>query len=346
MKPSTLQSAPSNWGGTTERRLVAREVSLVMLAYSVVIPVYHSARILPELYQRLTAVMQGLEESYEIIFVDDCGRDNSWQVLQELATQDTAVTAIQLMRNSGQSNATLCGLAHARGRIAITLDDDLQHPPEEIPALVKALGADVDVVMGAPKEKKHNWFRRLGSNVMHNINCYLLGKDRSLRFTSFRLMRRPVVDSLLTMRTLSPALGPMINSVTLRIVNTTVQHAPRKEGVSGYTFSRLFAQTMSNLIGYSMLPLRLLAIIGGGGIILSIGLAAVLVVHYLQGGVVPGWTSTALLLVMLSGFNFFAFSILGEYVLRILQRVNATPQYFVRARLTSVKNEEGHHAVR
>ena len=316
-----------------------------MPAFSIVIPVYNSARILPELHRRLTAVMRTLGKPYEIIFVDDCGRDSSWNVLQELATNDHTVTAIQLMRNAGQSNATLCGLAHARGGTIITMDDDLQHPPEEIPALIQALGPDVDVVMGVPKEKKHNWFRRLGSSAMHDINCYLLGKDRNLRFTSFRLMRGAVVEGLLTLRTLSPALGPMINSVTHRIINTTVQHDSRKEGRSGYTFRRLFSQTMSNLIGYSMLPLRLLAVMGGVGIILSVTFAVVLVARYLMGGInVPGWTSIALLLVLISGFNFFAFAIIGEYVLRILQRVNATPQYFVRSRVSSTKEGPGNHA--
>jgi len=325
---------------------VAADSPMGALAYSVVVPVYNSARILPELHGRLEAVMQGLDATYEIIFVDDCGRDNAWAVLENLATEDPHVTAIQLMRNSGQSNATLCGLAHAQGGVIITMDDDLQHPPEEIPALIRALGPNVDVVMGVPKEKKHNRFRRIGSSAMHNINCYLLGKDRHLRFTSFRVMRRAVVDGLLTLRTVSPALGPMINSVTHRILNTTVQHAPRKEGRSGYTFRRLFSQTMSNLIGYSMLPLRLLAVVGGAGIVLSIGFATVLLLRYLMGGItVPGWTTIALLLVLLSGFNFFAFAILGEYVLRILQRANATPQYLVRARLSSAKEGDDRHAV-
>jgi dolichol-phosphate mannosyltransferase/undecaprenyl-phosphate 4-deoxy-4-formamido-L-arabinose transferase len=308
------------------------------IAYSVVIPVYRSARILPTLYQRLTTAMQGLGAPYEIIFIDDCGPDSSWAVLQELAAGDGAVTAIQLMHNYGQSSATLCGLAHANGEVVITMDDDLQHPPEEIPALMRALGAEVDVVMGVPKEKKHSWFRRLGSNALHNINCYLLGNSRGLRFSSFRLMRRPVVDGLLTLRTLSPALGPMIHSVTSRIVNATVEHAPRYEGKSGYTLGRLLSQSMNNVIGYSMLPLRLLAILGCFGILLSIAFALVLVIRYLIGGItVPGWTTLALLLVLLSGFNFFAFAILGEYVLRILQRVNSTPQYLVRTRLASAK---------
>jgi len=301
--------------------------------FSVVIPVYNSAGILPELHERLTRVMRDLAVSYEIIFVDDCGRDSSWQILEGLASTDPHVNAIQLMRNAGQNNATLCGLAHCRGELIITMDDDLQHPPEEIPRLIESLHRNADVVMGVPEEKKHHWFRRLGSQAVHNLNCFLLGKDRQLRFTSFRVMRRPVVDGLLTLRTLSPALGPMINSVTHRIANTTVRHSPRRAGRSGYTFRRLLSQTMSNLIGYSMLPLRLLATLGALGIFLSVVFAAVLLVRYWTGVIsVPGWTTTALLLVLISGFNFFAFAIIGEYVLRILQRVNATPQYLVRAR--------------
>ena len=310
--------------------------------YSVVIPVYGSARILPELQQRLAAVMTALGESYEIVYVDDCSPDDAWDVLQELTAADPTVTIVQLMRNSGQSNATLCGLAHARGETVITMDDDLQHPPEEIPNMLLALASEVDVVMGVPKAKQHHWFRRIGSTLMHEVNCFLLGKARNLRFTSFRVMRRPVVNGLLQLRTLSPALGPMINSVTHRIVNTVVQHAPRHEGRSGYTLRRLLTQTLNNLVGYSMIPLRFLAFLGIVGIFLSILFAAVLLGRYLMGGItVPGWTTIALLLVLLSGFNFFAFSIIGEYVLRILQRVNSTPQYFVRSRISSDQGSSG-----
>lgn len=306
--------------------------------YSVVIPVYGSARILPELHNRLSVAMQGLGKTYEIIFVDDCGLDNSWQVLQDLVVSDKAVTAIQLMRNSGQSNATLCGLAHTSGELVFTMDDDLQHPPEEIPRLLEAMNEDVDVVMGVPMEKKHHWFRRLGSRLVHNLNCYFLGKERHLRFSSFRLMRKTVVNALLELRTLSPALGPMINTVTHRIINTVVLHAPRKEGRSSYTLRSLLSLSMNNLIGYSMLPLRILAVIGIIGIMLSLVFAVALLVRYFTGGIlVPGWTTIALLLLLVSGFNFFAFAILGEYVLRILQQANAMPQYTIRSLLNSAK---------
>lgn len=343
--PSEPTSRPSETAGNAAHGTIVA-TDQAPPKYSVVIPVYNSARMLPELHRRLTGALQGLNQPYEIIFVDDCGRDNAWQVLRSIAADDPRVMAIQLMRNSGQSNATLCGLAYARGSTIITMDDDLQHPPEEIPALLAALRKDVDVVMGVPKEKKHHWFRRLGSAVMHELNCYLLGKDRHLRFTSFRVMRRPVVDGLLTLRTLSPALGPMINSVTHRILNITVAHAPRQQGRSGYTLRRLLSQIMGNLVGYSMLPLRLLGVIGALGIGFSLVFAVVLVIRYMTGGItVPGWTTTALLLVLISGFNFFAFAILGEYVLRILQRVNATPQYLVRTRASSSAQETDPHAL-
>jgi len=303
------------------------------VVYSVIVPVYNSAGILPELHDRLSMVMHGLGESYEIIFVEDCGPDNAWHVLAGIAEHDAQVSAIQLMRNSGQGAATLCGLSWARGEFIITMDDDLQHPPEEVPVLVQALRGDdqLDVVMGVPREKRHNLARRLGSRFIHEVNSHLLHKDKSLRFTSFRVMRRPVVDGMLQLRTLYPALGPMINSITRRIRNVEVQHDLRPQGRSGYTFGRLMRQTMSNFIGYSMLPLRFLATAGAVGIVLSIAFAVVLVIRYLMGGItVPGWTSLALLLVIISGFNFFAFAVLGEYVLRILQLGNATPQYFVR----------------
>lgn len=125
----------------------------------------------------------------------------------------------------------------------------------------------------------------------------------------------------------------MINSLTHRIVNVTVEHAPRFEGHSGYTLRRLLSHTLGNIVGYSMVPLRLLAVIGLVGIVASVVFGSVLLVRYWLGGInVPGWTTIALLLVLISGFNFFAFAVLGEYVLRILQRVNATPQYLVRQR--------------
>lgn len=299
--------------------------------FSVVIPVYNSARMLRELHHRLTAAMLVLGKSYEIVFVEDCGPDDSWRVLQEIAATDGRVRAVQLMRNSGQGNATVCGLSQARGAFVITLDDDLQHPPEEIPALVAALTPDLDVILGVPQEKRHNLFRRLGSQLVHELNCLLLNKERNIRFTAFRCMRRTVVDAVIGLRTFAPSFGPMLTTVTRRIGNVTLRHDPRKEGRSGYSLGRLLSHTLSNLVGYSMLPLRILAFAGLIGILGSVLVGTIFLLRYLAGGItVPGWTTLVLLLVALSGFNFFAFAVLGEYVFRILQQSNAIPRYIVR----------------
>ncbi|MEK8085705.1 glycosyltransferase family 2 protein [Aquabacterium sp. A3] len=298
---------------------------------SVVVPVYGSARILPLLHERLSTVLKSMNCPYEIIFVDDCGPGETWSVLKDLSARDPAVVAVQLMKNVGQSSATLCGLAHARGSTLITMDDDLQHLPETLPGLVQALNDDTDVVMGVPERPRHSWFRRLGSDAIHHLNALMLGRDSDLRFSSLRVMRREVAQALLGMSTLNPALGMLIDTVTHRIVNVQVAHADRHEGRSGYTLRKLLSMTMSNLVGQSMLPLRFLALIGGLGIVLSVVFTIVLLLRYFLGGIgVPGWTSTVLLILFLSGFNFFAFAVLGEYVLRILQQSNHTPQYTVR----------------
>lgn len=301
--------------------------------YSVIIPVYNSASTLSELYHRIVSVMESIGERFELVFVEDCGSDPSWQVLRDMALKDNRVTALQLLRNSGQGNATLAGMRLARGQYIVTIDDDLQHPPEELPKMINALLEDeqIDVVIGVPKEKRQHFIRRLGSSFINQINSVFLDKDPLLRLTGFRVMRSIVAQSIIQMRVPYPALGPMILSVTRRVRNVTVRHDFRKEGQSGYTFRRIVKQTLSNLIGYSMLPLRLLALLGVVGIIVSILLGGYYLYRYFFIGVgVPGWTTILILLLTFSGFNFFAFAVIGEYVLRITQISTQTSQCVVR----------------
>lgn len=301
--------------------------------YSVVVPVYNSSETLPELYTRVTEVMQTMGKSFEIIFVEDCGPDDAWRIAQKLAHQDHRVKALQLMRNFGQGSATLCGLVHSRGAYVITIDDDLQNPPDEIPKLIDLLQArqDLDVIMGVPEVKNHAALRRFGSHIVNRVNSFLLKKDPDLRFSGFRVMRRTVVDALMTMRTPYPAIGPMLTNVTHRMANIVVRHDPRKEGTSGYTWSRIARQTLSNFIGYSVVPLRLLALIGTIGLLGSVLVGGFFFIRYLSGGVtVPGWTTLVLLLVGLSGFNFLTFAVFGEYLLRIFYLESTNQQFLVR----------------
>lgn len=310
---------------------------------SIVIPVYNSSMILEELYARLVAVMENMGEPFEIILVDDASRDNVWSVLKDIALKDERVIGVQLMRNCGQGIATLCGMSYARGELIVTLDDDLQHPPEMIPVLTDKLKSapETDVVMAVPVEKQHNFIRSAGSRLINSMNNVMLNKKRDLYFSSFRTMRLPIAQALTSMRTPYPAIGPMILSITHRIANIQVHHDKREKGKSNYTIGRLFKQTMGNFIGYSMLPLRLLAVFGAVGIIVSLIYGIILMFRYLMGGIsVPGWITLALILLVMSGFNFFAFAVLGEYLVRIFHLETHRDQFILRNVIMSGTDKE------
>ena len=320
------------------------------MAYSIVVPVYNSEKTLPVLYARVVKVMESLGATFEIVFVEDCGQDNSWQVLLDLAEKDERVSAIQLMRNHGQARATMCGLGHSRGHFVITIDDDLQHPPEEIPVLVHALeqNPNVDVIIGTPhQKKKHALWRNLGSEFVNVINTHVFKKDHSLKFSGFRIIRRQVVDCLVEQNVPQPAISALLISITSRIQNIDVRHEPRAVGKSGYTLSKILTLTLSNFLAYSIFPLRFLAITGVVGVVGSLVTGAVYILRYLMGGIgVAGWTTLVLLLIGLSGFIFFAFGLVGEYLLRILQSVHFTPQYIVRQKVGNHANEPNHKTIR
>jgi glycosyltransferase involved in cell wall biosynthesis len=264
-------------------------------------------------------------------------------ILRTLAERDERVLALELLRNFGQASATVCGLRHAQGRFLITLDDDLQNPPEEIPMLLEHLRSDpeLDVVIGIPDEKRHEFWRRLGSKIVSAINSFSLRKPRALGFSGFRAMRRLVADQLVERNVPRPALGALLYSTTPRIANVLVGHEPRTAGQSGYTLPRLLSQTLSNFLAFSDFPLRFTALIGAVGIVVSSAVGTRIVERYLQVGVVvPGWLTLALLLVGISGYNFFAFGLIGEYLLRVLQSVQHTPQYVVRQKVETEVSPE------
>ena len=316
--------------------------------YSVVVPVFDSEGTLEELYQRLTNVMAellGADGRYELVFVDDASPGRTWLILQELVSRDSRVRAIQLMKNSGQGLATICGLQAAVGARIITLDDDLQHPPEEIPVLVRYLDEhpECDVVMGVPREGQYSWWRRLGSRARNRMTTVILNKPSDLKFSGFRLMTSAVTSSFGGVRLPYPAVGPLLLRVTDRVVSLETEHHPRKVGKSGYSIRKLLRQMMGNIIGFSVLPLQFLATIGLLGLISSLGYVIYLLVRHMAGGSnLPGFTTQALLMTSMFGLSFFAFGVIGEYLVRILNSTATTPPFVVRSdiRSTSLLSHE------
>jgi glycosyltransferase involved in cell wall biosynthesis len=309
---------------------------------SVVIPCYGAAKVLPELLDRLDAALTVLGVSHEIILVDDCAGDGLSAVAERQLPLHPRVRYIELMFNTGQFRALMCGLAHSRGKYIVTMDDDLQHPPEEIGKLYAHLrdAQHLDAVFGAYGEKQHSAGRNLGSLFVRTVNTWIFHKPPDLVMSSFRCLSRPLVDTLLANRTHYPVIGALILSSTRRIENVTVQHDVRKYGKSNYSLAKLVRATLDNILSFSSLPLQAISIIGVCVSVLSFLLgAAYIVVHLIGGTGVPGWTSLFLAINFYAGLGMLSVGVAGEYLLRILGESRGQPRYVVRREARSDRSE-------
>jgi dolichol-phosphate mannosyltransferase/undecaprenyl-phosphate 4-deoxy-4-formamido-L-arabinose transferase len=299
---------------------------------SIVIPVYGST-VLEELAERIDAVFAALpEHRYELIFVDDHSpRPEVWPTLERLARERPAVRAVQLTRNFGQQPATLCGLAESRGDVVITLDDDLQHSPEDIPKLLAL--ADRDIVIGQLTRSRHSLPRRLASRAKGFFDRVLIGKPGDLQLTSFRLLRRTVVDGVLSIRTPHPFLPALMFHVSKDVAGVPVSHGSRRHGRSGYTLRKLVRVFSNLLISNSSVVLRLVGWIGLLFSAASFLLAGLVVYKKLFEDIsVQGWASLMAAILLIGGLLLFGLGIVGEYLIRIIESSEARPTYFVRRR--------------
>lgn len=302
-------------------------------ALSVVIPVYNSSGCLPELLRQLVDVLDQRGRSYEIILVDDDSPDDSWATIRRELPLYPKVRALRLMRNGGQARATLCGLEHARGDTVVTMDDDLQHPPDELPKLLDALAADaeVDCVFGVFDRKEHAGYRNLGSSIVQLTNARVFGLPRDVRFTSFRVMRRALAEAASRHRTGNPALAAILADCTSRFACVPVRHAPRFAGRSGYTLARQMRLAWDYICSVSMLPLRVSSALGFAACLFSAVLVVVTLVRYFAHQIgVPGWTTVVILVSLFAGVTLLTLGVMGEYLVRVLREVRGAPRYIVR----------------
>jgi glycosyltransferase involved in cell wall biosynthesis len=299
--------------------------------YSVVIPVYRSERIVEDTIDRTAAALERDGLDYEIVLVDDGSPDGTWPILERKARESPRVVAIRLMRNYGQHSALLCGLSHAGGAYAITMDDDLQNPPEEIRHLVdKAAEGDYDLVMGRFRSKKHSPMRRLGSRIVARLNERVFGKPRDLVATNFRLIRRDVVDRICAHRTHFPYITGLSLLYSAHRANVLVEHHERRDGASGYGLAKIMSLVLAILFNYSGFPLHLVALLGLflSGFSFLLGLV-VLVRGLVIGSAVPGWTSLVTVVAFFNGFLFLMISMVGEYVIRLQHQLSVPQPYAI-----------------
>lgn len=295
---------------------------------SVVVPVYNSEGSVGPLCDRLAAVLPGLTQRFEVIFVEDGSRDASWERVSELAQRYAFVRAFRLMRNFGQHNALLCGVRQARFATTVTLDDDLQHPPEEIVQLLRGLSQGFDVVYGVPQEPAHALWRSLASRYTRSVLSRAMGIDVR-QVNAFRAFRTDLRRAFADYHSPNLVLDVLLSWGTTRFEAITVRHEPRRVGRSNYNFARLFDQAMYLLTGFSTGPLRLASFVGFAFTIFGFVVLVYAVSRYLISGSVPGFTFLSSIIAIFSGAQLFSLGIIGEYMARIFHRSMERPTYVV-----------------
>ena len=304
--------------------------------YSVVVPVYNSANIVGHTVDRIVEVFEEAGLHWELVLVNDGSSDASWQVIAERARSIPGVTALNLLRNYGQHYANLAGLRESSGDYVITMDDDLQNPPEHALRLIDKAMAGHDVVFGRFDAKRAPRYRRLGTGLIGIINRRVFKQPASLTVSNFRLMRRDVVDRICDSRTAHPYITGQALMYCSNPADTPVRHDPRAIGKSTYGLRQILGLVFTILFSYSLFPLRAAAVVGFFVALGSFFLGLFYLVRSLfVDSQVTGWTTIAVLLALLNGVVIALLSMLGEYVVRTLNAVSSLDHYHVTDRVTS-----------
>jgi glycosyltransferase involved in cell wall biosynthesis len=301
------------------------------LALSIIVPVYNSAATLPLLLERLVGTLDKMTDAYEVILVDDGSRDESWKMLQSLRARfGNRMVAIQLMRNYGQHNTLMCGLGVARGEYVVTMDDDLQNPPEEIPKLLNHIkDHDLDLVYGCPSARSHAAWRNLGSRIVWHF--YRTVFRNPVTPTPFRIMRLQLARSVMFYDLNFTYLDGLLAWCTSRIDGVEVEHHPRAQGNSGYSLGKLLSLALNLYTNFSLIPLQIVSGLGvataASGFLVGI---YYLYQFFASSIAVPGFASTIIAVLILGGAQLLALGVIGEYLGRLHLNVNRKPQYVVR----------------
>jgi undecaprenyl-phosphate 4-deoxy-4-formamido-L-arabinose transferase len=310
------------------------------MSISIVVPVYNSEGTIEELVTRIHAVVDGVADVYELILVNDGSRDRSWDSMLRAAEGRSWIRLINLMRNYGQHNALLCGIRAARYATLVTLDDDLQNPPEEIPKLLERLTADVDVVYGAPSVEQHGLWRNLASRLTKIALLSSMGPAIARQVSAFRVFRTQLRDAFASYKAPYVSIDVLLTWATTRFCAIPVQQDPRRVGPSNYTFRKLTAHALNMMTGFSTLPLQVASLLGFVSTALGLlVLGWVIGVYLFVGSSVPGFPFLASVIAIFSGAQMFALGIIGEYLARMHFRTMDRPAYSVRE-LTGDLSEE------
>jgi dolichol-phosphate mannosyltransferase len=298
---------------------------------SIVLPAHNEASVLPEFFSRLERVLDSLEHDFELICVDDGSTDETWELMKGRAAADLRYRALRLTRNFGHQIALTAGICAAKGEAVISMDTDLQHPPEVIPALIAKAGEGAEVVTAVRRvADAEGWFKVASARFFYKLLNKLTALDLPDGGADFRYMSRPVVDALLEMPERHRFLRGMARWVGYRHATVEYERAPRGAGASKYTFRRMLRFAWDAIVGFSALPLRIASVLG---LIVSLlgGLYAIYVigVNVFTNDTVPGWTSVVVAVLVLGGVQLACLGIIGQYLGRMYEESKGRPLFIV-----------------
>ena len=304
-----------------------------MKTVSFVIPCYRSAKTVGAVTREIGETMAAMPQyDYEIVLVNDCSPDDTWEVIRGLAANDKHIAAVDLAKNFGQHAALMCGMRHSRGDFVVCLDDDGQTPADEVGKLLEKLEEGYDVVYASYEDKRESGFRKFGSGVNRRMTEIMLGKPKELELNSYFAARRFLVDEMLRYEHGYPYVMGLVLRSTKRICNVPVHHRAREEGRSGYTLAKLLSLWMNGFTSFSVKPLRIATYSGAFLALVGFLYAIVVLIRRFTVNAAPlGWTTTTILILIIGGLNLLLLGLVGEYVGRVFMCVNVSPQYVERA---------------
>jgi glycosyltransferase involved in cell wall biosynthesis len=299
---------------------------------SIVVPVYRSMTVLPELVAQIRDVLVPSEygPSFEIVLANDCSPDDSWKVIEDLAEKYSFVRGISLRKNVGQHNATMAGLRFSKGEVVVIMDDDLQHPPTAVLELARTVEAGIDVCYTKYKGRKHVAWKRWGSQFNDWMATWMLKKPKGLYLSSFKAMRRDIVDTILLYDGPYTYIDGLIIGATNSITSIDIDHQRRWDGDSNYNLRKLLSLWLKMATGSSIYPLRIATIAGFLLAAMSMAVFVLVIVdRLLHPAIQPGWASVIATVLFIGGVQTFCVGVIGEYVGRIYIRLNNAPQFVV-----------------
>ena len=309
---------------------------------SYVIPCYRSASTIKNVVNEIEETMSFLEKfTYEIILVNDCSPDNTFEIIKELATNNNHIIAVDLAKNFGQHAALMAGFHQVSGDIIVCLDDDGQTPANEADKLLQKIESGYDVVYASYEQKQHSGFRNWGSRVNSKMTEIMLGKPKELSITSYFAAQSFVIDEMLRYEHCFPYVIGLVLRSTKKICNVSVTHREREIGNSGYTIMKLLSLWMNGFTSFSVKPLRAATYMGVTSAFVGFIYLFYIVAKYFVAHSAPlGWSSTIAIILLMGGMILVVLGLIGEYIGRIYMCVNAAPQFVIRNVIKCNSNDE------